>query len=69
MPLVWQVESLTMQWCLDCHSEPEEHLRPPDAVYVMGWEPPAEQSEQGEELVAHYGIVVEQLTDCSVCHR
>jgi hypothetical protein len=28
MPVVWQVESLSMSWCLDCHREPEPNLVP-----------------------------------------
>lgn len=25
---VWQVQNLSMGWCLDCHRAPEKHLRP-----------------------------------------
>ena len=28
MPVVYQAESLSMGWCLDCHRNPEEHLVP-----------------------------------------
>jgi len=69
MPVVAKAESLTMGWCLDCHRTPEHYLRPRDAVFTMGWQPPANQIELGEQLVAEHGIQVEQLTDCSICHR
>src|SRR5947209_17938957 len=30
MPLVFQANTLLMQWCLDCHRDPEQVLRPKD---------------------------------------
>ena len=35
MPLTWKAEPLTMEWCLSCHREPEQHLRPRDEVFDM----------------------------------
>ena len=29
----------SMSWCLDCHKEPEKHLRPLDQVFNLKWEP------------------------------
>jgi len=34
-----QQEPLSMRWCLDCHREPEKHLRPKDQITTMGYEP------------------------------
>lgn len=28
MPVVWQQESLSMGWCLDCHRNPDQHIVP-----------------------------------------
>ena len=28
MPLMWQENSLQMEWCLDCHRNPEQYVRP-----------------------------------------
>ena len=28
MPFTYQSPSLLMEWCLDCHRNPERHLRP-----------------------------------------
>lgn len=39
MPLMQQVESLDMQWCLDCHFNPEENLRPRDKVFDTTYDP------------------------------
>ncbi len=67
MPLTWQTESLHMEWCLDCHRQPEKYVRPREEVFNMEWQPPANQLEQGARLVEKYKI--RKLTDCSVCHR
>ena len=32
--------SLQMEWCLECHREPEKHLRPRDQVFNMRYEQP-----------------------------
>jgi hypothetical protein len=69
MPLVRQVEPLTMSWCLDCHRHPDEHVRPRSAVFDMGWVPSARQREEGERLMREYHIDTTKLTDCSICHR
>lgn len=37
MPQTVKVETLSMGWCLDCHRDPEPRLRPPEAVFAMGW--------------------------------
>lgn len=70
MPLTWQVVSLQMEWCLDCHRHPERYVRPKDQLYNMAWVPPANQIEEGERLVKDYHIQgPEYLTSCSTCHR
>ncbi|HJY88477.1 MAG TPA: cytochrome c3 family protein [Candidatus Acidoferrales bacterium] len=70
MPLVRQVVSLQMEWCLGCHREPERYLRPGDQIFNMAWQPPPDQIEQGRQLAKGYKIrSVEELTSCSTCHR
>ena len=67
MPLMWQEQSLQMEWCLDCHRNPERYVRPRDAVFRVDYERPANQAELGTRLVAEYEI--QKLTSCSTCHR
>jgi hypothetical protein len=67
MPLMYQVQTLEMSWCLDCHRHPERYVRPRQAVYQMDYRPPADQLALGRRLVAEYGI--QSLTSCSTCHR
>ena len=69
MPVVAKVQSLQMDWCLDCHRDPAKYVRPREAVFTMGYIPPTDQATLGFQLVTAYGIHVKQLTDCSVCHR
>jgi hypothetical protein len=67
MPLMWQEESLQMEWCLNCHRNPEQFVRPRDAVFSVDYRAPANQLEVGTRLVAEYHI--QKLTSCSTCHR
>jgi Cytochrome c7 and related cytochrome c len=67
MPLTWQKSSLQMEWCLDCHRHPEQYVRPREAVFQMGYEPPGDQETLGQQLVKEYKI--QSLTSCSTCHR
>ena len=67
MPLMWRENTLYMEWCLECHRNPERFVRPREQVFNMDWQPPADQSALGQKLVQQYKI--ESLTSCSVCHR
>lgn len=67
MEVVFQHEHLSMQWCLDCHREPFKHLRPPDKVTQMDWQPPGDAVEFGRKIAETYNI--RPPTDCSTCHR
>jgi Cytochrome c7 and related cytochrome c len=67
MPLIWQEHSLQMEWCLDCHRNPEQYVRPRSAVFRIDYQAPANQLELGKQLVQEYQI--QKLTSCSVCHR
>lgn len=40
MPLMYQANSLQMEWCLDCHRAPDKFLRPRDQVFSMTYEKP-----------------------------
>lgn len=67
MPLMWQEQALHMEWCLDCHRNPERFVRPREFVYSMDYEPPADQLALGCKLVKEYGI--DSMTSCSTCHQ
>jgi hypothetical protein len=67
MPLTWKAESLQMEWCLECHRNPERYVRPREEVFNMAWQPPANRDDLGRQLVQAYHI--QSKTDCSACHR
>jgi hypothetical protein len=66
MNLIWQEPTLHMEWCLECHRNPERYVRPRSEVFDMAWRA-ADQAALGAELVHRYDIV--KRTDCSTCHR
>src|SRR5271166_2871916 len=47
MPLMCQAGSLEMKWCLDCHRNPENVLRPRSEITTMGYLPAGDQEEIG----------------------
>lgn len=67
MPLTYKVNTLRMNWCVNCHRHPEDYVRPRDQVFNMKYEPPDDQQKLGAELVAEYGI--KSKTNCYTCHR
>jgi hypothetical protein len=70
MPIIYQASSLQMEWCLKCHRNPEQFVRPKDKIFVTDWEPPGDQIEKGKELVKQNKIQGPNiLTSCSTCHR
>jgi Cytochrome c7 and related cytochrome c len=70
MPLMYQQNSLQMNWCLECHRNPEKFVRPRSEVFNVDWQPPANQEELGRQLVAEYKVLdARHLTSCSTCHR
>jgi hypothetical protein len=67
MPLMWTVSTLQMEWCLECHRNPEKFVRPRSAVFRVDYQAPADQLALGRKLVQDYHI--QRLTSCSTCHR
>lgn len=67
MAAVAKAGSLQMEWCLDCHRNPEPHLRPRDQITRMDWKPPPNREALGATLAAEYHV--QRLVHCSACHR
>ena len=67
MPLMRQVQSLQMEWCINCHRHPENYVRPRNEVFTMGYQPAMPQSVLGPQLVKDYDV--RPNTSCSTCHR
>ena len=83
MPLMYQAESLQMEWCLNCHRAPDKFLRPKDQVFNMRYEQPTaeksldfnrkhytDQGVLGKDLIQMYRVrPPSDITSCSTCHR
>jgi hypothetical protein len=41
MPLMYMQNTLQMEWCLNCHRNPAENLRPTSEIYNMAWAEPS----------------------------
>ena len=67
MPLMYQQNSLQMEWCIECHRNPEKYVRPRSEITTMGYRPAVPQEALGPQLVKEYGI--HGNTSCSTCHR
>lgn len=74
MPVVYQAESLSMAWCLDCHRNPEASMVPREKVTDLRW-----VEHELEERAAGYSEVdVDALLEslrrkppehCAACHH
>jgi hypothetical protein len=70
MPSVFQENTLQMEWCLSCHKNPEQFIRPKSEIYSMTWKDSDLNAEERTSLKADYKIRSrELLTSCSTCHR
>jgi len=83
MPLMFNNESLEMEWCLECHRAPQKYLRPRDQVFNMRYEEPSslkpvtldgqqytDQLSLGTALAQKYKLrTTADITSCSTCHR
>ncbi len=67
MEVVAQQEPLSMGWCLDCHRNPDDHLRSLDQITNTTWKPPKDQAALAAQFKEERGIRPPE--DCSSCHR
>lgn len=68
MDEVVHAKSLSMSFCLDCHRNPEAHVRPLEHITNLDWKQSAEEQKVfGKEFVAHAKVHASQ--NCSACHR
>jgi hypothetical protein len=67
MARVYQEAPMTMEWCVDCHRDPDPQLRPRDVVEDMTWQAPRDPRAEGRAVRA--ALDVHPNVDCSTCHR
>ena len=83
MPLMRAANTLQMEFCLNCHREPEKELRPRESVFDMTYQQPShdkpvtvngqqftDQIALGSYLKKLYHLRGERdITSCNTCHR
>lgn len=77
MPVVFQAESLSMGWCLECHREPEQYMVPPEQVTQLVWVEDDWMAVDVDDRV-HEGVTPARLLEslheappqnCGACHH
>jgi formate-dependent nitrite reductase cytochrome c552 subunit len=74
MDEVYEVQPLSMTFCLDCHRHTETKLRPLDKITDLNWKwsdnPSANDEQQrlnGQKFMKDWHV--QSLENCSACHR
>ena len=68
-------QSLSMGWCLDCHRNPDPHLRPTSEITNMGYMASANGAADSRQTNAHGAVhssggrELAPPQHCSGCHR
>jgi hypothetical protein len=76
MAVIYHAKPHSMDWCLTCHRNPEEFVRPVQEVTNLGWEPARENREStadaqkriGSKMVADLHLNPPDKS-CAGCHR
>ena len=71
LPVVWQHESLSMGWCLECHRNPEASLVAKDDVTQLfkveqAMQDPGAMKQKGHAFYEERGIATPE--NCGACH-
>ncbi|MEC8332895.1 MAG: cytochrome c3 family protein [Verrucomicrobiota bacterium] len=69
MKVVHHDKPLSMGFCLECHRNPEEYIRPPEEVYNLDWERPETEEFKETAVGFVHDWKVNPPQSCSGCHR
>lgn len=69
MDEVKHAKPLSMAFCLDCHRNPHEHVRPQSEVFNLGWEPGEDWEDEREGTALVNKMKLRTAESCSACHR
>ncbi len=67
MTVVSHDKLLTMGWCLKCHNDPTQNLRPVNQVTNLTWVKGSDPSEDGAAIKKN--LAVNPPMNCQSCHR
>jgi ArsR family metal-binding transcriptional regulator len=68
MEIVHQHAPLSMGWCLDCHRNPDERLRPVTEMTNMSFNAATDLTE-AERVALKDQYHINPNSNCSTCHR
>ncbi|NTW97752.1 MAG: cytochrome c3 family protein [Oscillochloris sp.] len=70
MQLTSKAQPLYMGWCLGCHRDPAQNIRPADQVFSVDYNVQSLSLTERQQLVIDYKIPTDgRLTNCYTCHR
>jgi hypothetical protein len=76
MEVVYQHEPHSMDWCLNCHRSPEQHLRPLEQITKLKWQPETQKGESTDDAQERVGTELKKAwkinppdKNCAGCHR
>lgn len=69
MEVVYQAKELSMAWCIDCHRNPEPHLRPKEFVTKLDWVPDEDFDQAAFAKQVREEQNIRPEVHCAVCHR
>jgi hypothetical protein len=71
MPVVVHDQPLSMGWCLNCHRNPENQLRPQSEItnLDLDWHPPQGQSQREYGLLLQEQLRIKAPKECAGCHQ
>jgi hypothetical protein len=67
MEEVHRAQPLSMGWCLSCHRNAVDHVRPPEEVFNLSKPTDTWTKDQRLELIKRYDL--HPNDNCSTCHR
>src|SRR5580698_2998865 len=65
MPIMYEENSLQMEWCLNCHRDPGKNLRPTSEIYNMAWAGPSSEKPVWCGTNAKTGVPTAQSVNCT----
>jgi hypothetical protein len=67
MPIMYEENSLQMEWCLNCHRDPAKNIRPTSEIYNMAWAGPSKEKPVwcGTTGKGGLGVTTAQQVNCT----
>jgi len=65
MPIMYEQNTLQMEWCLNCHRNPSTNLRPTSEIYNMAWTGPSTDKPVWCAAGAKTGVPTAQTVSCT----